>query len=123
VSHESKIFTGDDSQIYGRWEYLFTDYDNIGGGYTKIEDNRTSLNIEPYDNYVMFKDNTNYSTGKIDTLGHLKNYNYMQVIFYPDGKITPNRVAEIIYVIHSDTLVKGLFAIDAGILDYYKRIK
>ena len=120
ISHDSDIFTGKDTLIYGSWEYLYTSFDNIGGGHSEKEENRPSLIIKRFDNYEKILDNTVIISGKIDTVGNL--WGYTKVIFYSDGQKDHFSNPQLLKVFHSDTLIYCTFiAIDAGIYDYYKR--
>jgi hypothetical protein len=122
VNHDKEIFIGEDTLIYGRWEYLYTSYDNIGGGHSNRVDNHHNMNITRFDNYEMTFGNNILTTGKIDTLGHL--WNSAEVVLYPDGKINETLYPQLLGIYHADTLVNCLFiAFDAGVYDYYKRIK
>lgn len=135
INHDSEIFTGDDSLIYGNWEYLYTiDYGGWRGGSMKTNQNRSPINIKPIDNYESLQGEHIISTGKIDTVGHDYNNN-LKVIFYPNGIKVQNPITDpiildaisplTIYTLHNDTLVMSVaYGYDIIVIeDYYIRIK
>jgi hypothetical protein len=70
----------------------------------------------------LFKDDSTYFTGKIDTLKHSENF--IRAIFIIDGLVKQSAMPEELYIINSDTLVKGSSAMNDGeYYDYFKRIK
>ena len=84
INHDSEIFTGNDTLLFGDWEYLFS---WEGGGYTgatnKINDYLSELSITPIDNYAVIDNGVVIFTGKIDIAGYLDDQ--LQIIFYPYG--------------------------------------
>jgi hypothetical protein len=122
LNHKSAIFIGNDSIIYGKWEYLYTIQNSWGGSSQSKLNTRYSINIIPFNNFELFKDDSTYFTGKIDTLKHSENF--IRAIFIIDGLVKQSAMPEELYIINSDTLVKGSSAMNDGeYYDYFKRIK
>lgn len=123
INYDSEIFSGVDTLIYGRWEYLYT---WSGGGFTGVKTKSDKklpvINIKPIGNYGLIREENILETGKIDTLGHI--YQHFVVQFCQAGIKCQEPDPHIIYTLRSDTLIIGLGKFsDMFDNDFYKRIK
>ncbi len=115
INYNSEIFYGNDTLIYGEWEYL-----HIYRSWAVNE----KLNIFPIGNFKRYLDNELFATGKIDTI--FRQNHVVKLAFCADG-LKPAYQAILNYKNFRfqgpDTLIfylKGCYDCSDA---YYKRIK
>ncbi len=125
INHNSEIFFGADTLIYGNWQYLYTwERGGYAGISTKTNKNEPYLSITPFGNYDQRMLGEIIEKGTIDTVSH--SLGYLFVNFYPDAIKTPQPYIYLIFNPHIDTLITTFSTggyDDLITTKYYKRIR
>ncbi len=121
--YNSEIFSGNNSQIYGKWEYLYTvQHDSWAGNDTKMYLDLSYLNIKPIGSFERLKTSAirTWEKGEIEIIGTF--HDHLLVRFCPDS--TDCGEPREIFVTQNDNLViTNANNSGGGRDDLYKRIK
>jgi hypothetical protein len=118
INYTNEIFFGEDTLIYGKWEYLIT-YDGWRDHYIQINKAKF-LTFIPIGKFQSSGIDTVYMQGTVDTL--TLSENNIGIRLHPDGKEYRNTIPYEFNFNGQDTMIMNMIGFDVP-YDYYKRVK
>ena len=119
--YDSEIFKGDDLQIYGKWEYVYTiTGGGVAGSYSKSDEKLPTLVIKPFGRYENVVNHKILESGKINIVGNLNTLLLIQLC--PNGLNSNQQKTQLIHTQQPDSLIIGQLEMEWADVKHYKRV-